>query len=120
MERFEVERAVKLAGLELPGAADWQIIGQDPILPSPHYLGNGAAVSRLLTGLAASELWRLRTGRGQAVVVDARHAAHTLKSYLVTAPVGGPPPSVESQASRATIRITRIIAAKDGRYVQLH
>src|SRR5438045_3058924 len=71
MERFEVEQAVKLAGLELPAGADFEVAGQDPILRSPHYLGNGAAVSRLLTGVAANELWRLRTGRSQRIVVDA-------------------------------------------------
>ena len=46
MERADVERAVQLAGLELPADADYQILGQDPILTSPHYLGTGAASHR--------------------------------------------------------------------------
>ncbi len=45
-ERIDIERAVKLAGPELPADADFEIQGQDPMLPSPHYLGTGAAVAR--------------------------------------------------------------------------
>jgi hypothetical protein len=116
MERSEIERAVRLAGLELPAEADCRVVGQDPILASPHHLGNGAAVVRLLTGVAASELWRLRTGRRQAIVVDARHAAASLRSYMFAHPVGEPPPSRDAQR----VRVTRIAAARNGRYVQLH
>ena len=121
MERFEIERAVKLAGLELPNDVDYHVVGQDPILPSPHYLGNGSAVVRLLTGLAANELWRLRTGRSQEVVVDARHAAESLRSYRITRTVGQEPPELGSaNLQRQTALITRIVAAQNGRYVQLH
>ncbi len=121
MERFEIERAVKLAGLDLPNDVDYHIVGQDPILPSPHYLGNGSAVVRLLTGLAANELWRLRTGRNQEVVVDARHAAASLRSYRLTHIMGQEPPALgAANQLRLTAAITRITAARDGRYVQLH
>ena len=121
MDRSEVEQAVKLAGLELPDGVDWHVAGRDPILPSPHHLGNGAAVVRLLTGVAANELWRLRTGRSQQIAVDARHAAASLRSYLHAHPVGHPPPSLEAAArARGTLRITRIVRARDGRHVQLH
>jgi CoA-transferase family III len=122
VERSDVERAVKLAGLELPADADFQILGQDPILPSPHYLGNGAAVVRLLTGLAASGLWRLRTGRSQHVVVDARHAAASLVSFRYVRRIDEPPRTVEEilRAQRNALRLARILRARDGRYVQLH
>ena len=121
MDRFDIEQAVKLAGLELPAGAEYEIVGQDPILRSPHHLGEGAAVARLLTGLAASELWRLRTGRGQLVVVDARHAAASLRSYLYAHPVGEPAPAPDAAArARGSLRVTRIVGARDGRYVQLH
>ena len=121
MERFDIERAIKLAGLDLPSGVDYHIVGQDPILPSPHYLGNGGAVVRLLTGLAANELWRLRTARSQEVVVDARHVAASLRSYRLTHVVGEEPPTVgATNQMRLTTAVTRITGARDGRYVQLH
>ena len=124
MDRADVERAVKLAGLSLPAEADFEVTGDEPILPSPHYLATGAAAARVLTGLAAAELWRQRTGRRQQVVVDARHAAASLRSYQYARPAGQPEQSLESLAARGgagpRLRITRIVAARDGRYVQLH
>lgn len=122
MERLDVERALQLAGLELPADIDFHIVGQDPILPSPHYLGNGAAVVRLLTGMAAGELWRLRTGRRQQVLVDARHAAASLVSFQYARRLGEPPQTLEAilQARQGLLRVTRIVAARDGRYLQLH
>jgi hypothetical protein len=38
VERAEIERAVKLAGLELPGEVECCVIGQDPIIASPHFV----------------------------------------------------------------------------------
>ncbi len=116
MERDAVLRAMRLAGIPLPAAIDCEITGEDPILPSPHHLGEGAAVARLLTGLGASELWRLRTGRRQAVRVEARHAAFSLRSYQHARPLGGDAPGL----ARRRQGLTRIVAARDGRHVQLH
>jgi hypothetical protein len=110
---------VQLAGLDLPTDVEGHIVGQDPILASPHFLGNGAAVVRLLTGVAANELWRLRTGRRQEVIVDARHAAASLQSYLLAHPVAEPSVDATARAQRLPL-ITRIVAARGGRYVQLH
>ena len=121
MERTEIERAVRLAGLELPDWADFEVVGDEPILRSPHRLATGAATARLLTGLAAADLWRLRTGRTQQVSVDARHAAASLRSYLYAHPVGEGAPSLDAGArARGVLRFTRIVAARDGRFVQLH
>jgi hypothetical protein len=113
-----VERAVQLGGLELPSDLDFEVVGEDPILRSPHHLGEGAAVARLLTGVGASEMWRTRTGRGQALGVDARHAAAALSSYAHIRLLDAADPAA---ASRRPARVlTRIVAARDGRYVQLH
>ena len=122
VDRIDVEGAVKLAGLELPADAEFQVLGQEPILPSPHHLGTGVATARVLTGLAASELWRLRTGRSQQVIVDARHAAASLNSYRYARRLDDPAETAGAgpQDRRNARRITRIVAAKDGRYLQLH
>ena len=124
MDPNVVERAVKLAGLELPLDADYEVVGDEPILASPHHLATGASVARLLTGLAAAELWRLRTGRRQHVEVDMRHAAASLRSFQFARAVGEPEQSLESLRARtstaARARLTRIVRARDGRYIQLH
>jgi crotonobetainyl-CoA:carnitine CoA-transferase CaiB-like acyl-CoA transferase len=114
-----LERAVALAGLELPAGLDAELIGQEPVLRSPHHLAEGAAVARLLTGVGANELWRVRTGRTQRLSVDLRHAAAALLSFAHT--------TVHDEARRPVrdltgpmALLTRIIEARDGRHVQLH
>ena len=39
--------------------------GTDPILPTPFRIGETSAATLAAVGLAASELWALRTGRQQ-------------------------------------------------------
>jgi crotonobetainyl-CoA:carnitine CoA-transferase CaiB-like acyl-CoA transferase len=120
VDREDVERAVKLAGLELPASAEFEVLGTEPVLPSPHRLATGVATARVLTGLAASGLWRLRTGRGQQVTVDARHASAALRSYMYVRRLDEPPLDLAAGTQRNMSLVTRILAARDGRYVQLH
>ena len=115
----EVERAVALAGLVLPEQATYEVSGGDPLLPSPHHLGDGAAVARLLTGLAAAELWRLRTGRVQTVTVDAAHAAASLLSFAhVRYHDDTKRPTMDRAAANA--RFVHLFPTRDGRHIQLH
>jgi len=117
VRRSRIERAVALAGLEFPDAVDFEVVGEEPVLRSPHHLATGAATARVLTGVAADALWRTRGGAPQSLVVDARHAAAALSSYshlrlLDRAAV--PPEPVPRRV------LVGIVAARDGRYVQLH
>jgi crotonobetainyl-CoA:carnitine CoA-transferase CaiB-like acyl-CoA transferase len=52
----------------------------DPILPTSFRIGETSAAAVAATGLAASDLWNLRTGRGQDVAVDTRQATASLRS----------------------------------------
>lgn len=118
MERSAILRAIELGGLEPPAQDSFEVTGEDPVAASPHLLGSGAATARLLTGLAASELWRTRTGRHQDIAVDMAHATAALRSFGHlrmldrdrTAPVD----------ARRNLRFTRIVPAANGRYIQLH
>ncbi len=86
MDTAAVRRAVELAGLSpLPDDVELTVVGSDPVHPSPHHLGEGAAVARLLTRVAANELWRTRTGRSQRLEVDVGSAAASLLSFLYVA-----------------------------------
>jgi len=85
-----VVRAAGLAGLTLPEHFDLELVGDEPVLASPHHLATAAGVARLLTGVAAAELWRLKSGEKQEVTVDLRHAAASLRSYQYARPAGEP------------------------------
>lgn len=116
MERDRAAWFAARGGLELDPAFDFEIVGEDPVLPSPFHLGEGAAVALTLLGQEVARLWEERGGRRQAVAVDVRHAAASLRSYLVLAvngQSGAPPP-------RAGYFVTGIWPCGDGRYIHLH
>src|SRR5258708_20716335 len=56
--------------------------GSDPVLPTPFRIGAAGAAALAATGLAAADLWELRTGRRQDVAVDLRQAVASLRSPL--------------------------------------
>jgi crotonobetainyl-CoA:carnitine CoA-transferase CaiB-like acyl-CoA transferase len=97
----DLTRAVEITG------------GGDPILPTPFRIGEAAAAALAATGLAASELWALRTGRRQQVAVDTPRATASLRSghYLQMDGTAMP-------ADRNTIM--GVYPARDGRWSYLH
>src|SRR5215813_3088917 len=87
--------------------------GADPVLPTPFRIGAAGAATLAATGLAAADLWELRTGRRQAVAVDLRQAVASLRSghYL--------------QVDGARVRNERnpvmgMYPAKNGRWSYVH
>src|ERR1700732_4087932 len=54
--------------------------GADPVLPTPFRIGAAGAAALAATGLAAADLWELRTGKRQDVAVDLRQAVASLRS----------------------------------------
>jgi crotonobetainyl-CoA:carnitine CoA-transferase CaiB-like acyl-CoA transferase len=87
--------------------------GTDPILPTPFRVGVAGAATLAATGLAAADLWELRTGRRQQVGVDVRQATASLRSghYLK---VGDGALSSERNA------IMGFYPTKDGRWSYVH
>jgi len=81
----ERARAVELTG------------GADPILRTPFRIGEASTAALAVVGLAAADLWELRTGRRQAVSVDIRQATASLRSghYMK---LNGSPVSTERNA----------------------
>jgi crotonobetainyl-CoA:carnitine CoA-transferase CaiB-like acyl-CoA transferase len=65
--------------------------GSDPVFPTPYLVGTAGAAALAAVGLAASDLWFLRTGRHQAVSVDVRAAAAALRSAYYLKIDGKPP-----------------------------
>ncbi len=116
MDRDRAAWFAARAGLVLDPGLDFEITGDDPVLPTPFHLGEGAAVALLLSGQEAARLWELRGGRRQGLRVDVRHAAASLRSYMVlevNGQTGAPPP-------RAGANLTAIWPCRNGRFVHLH
>ena len=87
--------------------------GTDPLLPTPFRITETAAASLAAVGLAASDLWKLRTGRTQQVSVDSRHATASLRSskYMT---MDGKPAGAERHP------IMGVYPARNGRWSYLH
>ena len=89
-----------------------ELTGAEPALPSVFPIGTAASACIGAAGLAASELWRLRTGEAQPVRVAMRHAAIAYRSehYLRIdgSPVEGPH------------RAQSYFRDRSGRWMQLH
>src|SRR5437879_696940 len=87
--------------------------GTDPILPTPFRIGETSAAALAAVGLAVSDLWALRTGRGQEIAVDTRQATASLRSghYMK---MDGAPVSTERNT------VMGVYPAKNGRWSYLH
>jgi crotonobetainyl-CoA:carnitine CoA-transferase CaiB-like acyl-CoA transferase len=87
--------------------------GDEPQLPSSFRVGAAAQVSIAAAGLAAAEIWRLRSGQSQAVAVEIRHAAVECRSERYLFRDGNPPPP-------AWDAIAGVYKTGDGKFVRLH
>jgi crotonobetainyl-CoA:carnitine CoA-transferase CaiB-like acyl-CoA transferase len=97
-----------------PSALDTvTLTGEEPQLPSSFRVAAAAQASIAATGLAAAQLWKLRSGQSQDVAVDMRHAVVECRSerYLR---VDGKPPGPAWDA------IAGIYKTRDQRFVRLH
>jgi crotonobetainyl-CoA:carnitine CoA-transferase CaiB-like acyl-CoA transferase len=87
--------------------------GEEPQLPSSFRVAAAAQASIAATGLAAAEIWRLRSGQSQRVAVDMRHAVVECRSERYLRVDGKPPPP-------AWDAIAGIYNTRDARFVRLH
>ena len=111
----ELLRAIlPIAGWDEQRAGDVEITDDaDPILPTPFRIGEASAAALAAVGLAVSDLWKARTGRGQEVAVDTRQATASLRSgrYLSL--------DVE-RVSTDRNSVMGFYPAKNGRWSYLH
>ena len=109
-----LSRLLSIPGWDPQRAAAVEISGDaDPILPTPFRIGEAAAASLSAIGLAVSDLWELRTGRGQQVGVNVRRATASLRSNKYMS-MGGAPVDNERNS------IMGVYPAKNGRWSYLH
>ena len=86
--------------------------GGDPVFVTPWRIGEAGAAALGAVGLAASDLWRLRTGRAQAVTIDRRAAAASLRSNTYVLQNGQKPATWDP--------LTGHYKTRDGRHMFIH
>src|SRR5213080_2031404 len=97
-----------------PAALDAvKLTGEEPQLPSSFRVAAAAQASIAAAGLAAAQIWKLRSGQSQDVTVDMRHAAVECRSERYLRVDGKPPPP-------AWDAIAGIYKTRDQRFVRLH
>jgi crotonobetainyl-CoA:carnitine CoA-transferase CaiB-like acyl-CoA transferase len=102
-----------LAGGDAAALDAVALTGEEPQLPSSFRVAAAAQVSIAAAGLAAAEIWKLRSGQSQAVSVDMRHAVVECRSERYLRVNGEPPPP-------AWDAIAGVYRTGDQRFVRLH
>ncbi len=103
-------------GLPAPDPAQVEIAGADPVLATRFRVGEAAAAALAACGLAAAEIWELRSGRRQRVRVDVVGAAASLVGFAFQRtdnPAGIP-------AFDPARNVTGIYPTRDGGFFLLH
>jgi len=89
------------------------LTGEEPQLPSSFRVAAAAQTSIAAAGLAAAQIWKLRSGQSQGVAVDMRHAVVECRSERYLRVDGKPPPP-------AWDAIAGVYKTGDRRFVRLH
>jgi crotonobetainyl-CoA:carnitine CoA-transferase CaiB-like acyl-CoA transferase len=64
--------------LESNFSGDAVLKGADPVIHSPHHLGEASGMVQLLIGIAGAAIWHARTGQKTDIEIDIIHALHHL------------------------------------------
>src|SRR5687768_15802936 len=81
MKNEALRTLLPIAGWSDDRANEVEITGpSDPILPTSFRITETATAALAAVGLAASDLWELRTGRRQKIGIDSRRATASLRS----------------------------------------
>jgi crotonobetainyl-CoA:carnitine CoA-transferase CaiB-like acyl-CoA transferase len=90
-----------------------RLTGEEPQIPSSFRVAVAGQITIAAAGLAAAEIWRLRSGQMQDVSVDMRHAVAECRSERYLRVDDKPPPP-------AWDAIAGVYKTGDGRFVRCH
>jgi crotonobetainyl-CoA:carnitine CoA-transferase CaiB-like acyl-CoA transferase len=90
------------------------LLGTDPIIQSPHRLGEASGIAQLLIGVAGAALWHARTNRTTDVSIDIVDALHFLHPTHYVKQQGR---SINVGAE--DIAVNDLFLCRDSRYVML-
>src|ERR1700687_3569563 len=101
------------AGGDIAALDGVRLTGEEPQQPSSFRVAAAAQASIAAAGLAAAQIWKLRSRQSQDVTVDIRHAVVECRSERYLRVDGKPPPPTWDI-------IAGIYKTRDQRYVRLH
>lgn len=111
--RSSLEKLVEIAGLPASVADCVELTGSGPYFPTRYNIIPPGTAAMAAAGLAAAELWKLKTGRQQQVRLDAPAVAAALRSSRYLRLNGAKPvPDPDN--------ITGFYQLRDGRWMYLH
>ncbi len=111
--KSSLEKLVELAGLPAAAADAVEFTGSGPYFPTRYNIVPPGAAAMAAAGLAAADLWKLKTGRQQQVRLTAPAVAAALRGsrYLR---VNGEKPAPDPD------NVTGFYPLRDGRWMYLH
>ncbi len=111
----------EFSGLDSAIIEGVQLTGLEPVLPSVYKTGVVAQSTIAASALAASEIWRYRTGRTQDVSVDMKHAAIGFRSESYTDINGDrSKPFASSGIGNDSSEVHGFYKCGDGGWLQIH
>ena len=117
------DELMALRGGKPPALGEVTITGSDPVYPTVFRIGDTAAAVIAGIGVAATDLWEMKTGRRQKIAVDTRHAAATMRTndftYFKNSEGRYEPAALDPQMQRMRQR-TQPWPTKDGRWYLPH
>jgi crotonobetainyl-CoA:carnitine CoA-transferase CaiB-like acyl-CoA transferase len=103
-----------LAGGDVAALDAAGLTGEEPQLPSSFRVAAAAQASIAAAGLAAAQVWKLRSVRDQKIAVDMRHAVVECRSERYLRRLDGQPPPPAWDA------VAGVYRTRDRRFVRLH
>ena len=90
------------------------VLGSDPVIRSPHRLGEASCTAQLLIGAAGAAIWEARGGGRTDISMDIIHALHHLHPTHYIEQSG-----YSSSVGAEFVAVNGIFPTRDGRYIML-
>ena len=103
-----------LVGLTKHFSGDAVLRGSDPVIRSPHRLGEASATAQLLIGAAGAAIWEARSGGRTDISIDILDALHHLHPTHYVEQAG-----YSSSVGAEYVAVNGVFETRDRRYVML-
>ena len=105
---------LEILGLTDHFSGDAVMYGNDPVIRSPHRLGEASATAQLLIGVPGAAIWEAHGGTRTNISIDIIDALHYLHPTHYIEHSGYP-----SNVGAEYVAVNGIFTTRDGRYVML-